>query len=85
MLLSISTFEIVFSDYYPGGWIISPHIHDAVDQSFVHVPIMGFRNFFPIHSFVNGSFRCNSRKGQVMGDSIFINDFPVFVDAGLVG
>ena len=85
MLSLISDFEIVFSDWYPGGWIISPHIHDAVEQLFVHVPIMGFRNFFSIHSFVNGSFRCYPREGQVIGESIFINDFSALVDAGLVG
>ena len=42
----------------------------------MHVPIMGFRKIFSIHSFVNGSFRCNSREGQVMGDSIFLDDLP---------
>ena len=85
MLSLISNFEIVFSDYYPGGWIICPYIHDAVEQSFVHVPIMGFRKFPPIHSFVNGSFRCDLMEGKVMVESIFLDDFPTLVDAGLVG
>ena len=85
MLSLISNFEIVFSDYYPGGWIICPYIHDAVEQSFVHVPIMGFRKFVLIHSFVNVSFRFNSREGQVVDDSIFLGGFPLLVDAGLVG
>ena len=85
MLLLISAFEIVFSDYQYGGWAICLHIHNAVEQSFVYVPIMGFRKFVPIHSFVNGSFRCDPREGQVMGNSIFLYDFPGLSDAGLVG
>ena len=36
-------FKLLFSAWYPGGWMVFPHIHDAVKQSFVHVPIMGFR------------------------------------------
>ena len=51
----------------------------------MHAPIMVFRTFLPIHLFVNGSPRCDSRGGQFMGDSIFLNDFPALVDAGLVG
>ena len=51
----------------------------------MNVPIMGFRKFVPIHSFVNGIFRCNSREVRVMGDSIFLDDFPALFDAGLVG
>ena len=51
----------------------------------MHVPIMGFRKLVPIHSFVNGSFRFNSREGQVVDDSIFLGGFPLLVDAGLVG
>ena len=81
----ISAFEIIFSYYYPGGWIICPHIHDALEQSFVYVLIMGFRKFIPIHFFVNVIFRCDSREGQVMGDSIFLDNFPALVDAVLVG
>ena len=88
MLTSVvidTLFKIFFSDLYPGGWIIFPHIHDAVGQSFLHVPIMGFHKFSPICSFVNGSFRCNSREGQVMGDSIFFYNFPALVDDRLMG
>ena len=51
----------------------------------MHVPIIGFRKILPILSFVNVSFRCDSREGQVMGGSIFIDDFPVLINAGLMG
>ena len=46
----------------------------------------GFLQISPhIHSFVNGSFRSDSREGRIMGDSIFLDDLPALVDAGLGG
>ena len=54
-------------------------------QSFLHVLIIGFHKISPICSFVNGSFRCNSSEGQVMGDSIFLDEFPGLIDAGVMG
>ena len=51
----------------------------------MHVPIMGFRKFVPIRLLVNGSFRRDFRDEQVMGESIFLNDFSALVDAILVG
>ena len=51
----------------------------------MHVPIIGFRKSSLIHSFDNGIFRLNSREGQVMGDSIFLDGFPALFDADLVG
>ena len=51
----------------------------------MHVFIMGFHKFVFIHFFVHGSFRRNSREGQVMGYSIFLDDFPVLIDTSLVG
>ena len=51
----------------------------------MHVTKMGFRKFVPIHLFVNGSLRCNSSEGQVMGDSIFLDEFPGLIDAGVMG
>ena len=61
------------------------HIRDAVDKSFVYIPIMGIHKIFLVHLFVNGSFRCDSRDGQFMGDSIFLYDLTALVDAGFVG
>ena len=51
----------------------------------MHVPIMGLRIFVSRHIFFNGSFRCNSKEGQVMGDSIFLNDLTALVEYVLVG
>ena len=51
----------------------------------MHVPIMGFRKFFPIYLFINGIFRCDSWEGQIIDDSNFIDDFPTLVGAELVG
>ena len=62
-----------------------PHVHNSVEKSFVHVPIMGLHKIFPNNSLFNGSLRCDSREGQVMGDSIFLYLPPVRFDAGLVG
>ena len=56
-------FWSVFSDYYPAGWMISLHIHDAVEQSLVYVPIMDFHKFVSIHLFVNESFWCDTTEG----------------------
>ena len=51
----------------------------------MHVPIMGFRKFSLIYLLANGSFIFNYREGQVMVDSIFLDDFSALIDAGLVG
>ena len=51
----------------------------------MHVLIMCFRKVVPMHLFVNGSLRCDSREGQVMGGYVFIDYFTELVDAGLVG